>query len=331
MTRNLHNTDYIFQPKRGLAANLNTTANKNSAVDGELAYTTDRKQLWVFNGTEYEEVNKYTTYFFNSSGSQSGNRFNSWANMIDSIDGREVRIQFEQNETLPAGAYDISFQTWLGNGQNPDAGGLTITIPTGVTFTASTNWKAESGLNINSTSSAPIITTNVPTTYTFDRADIRSSTAEFFKFTGDGLYLFSVANGFGIKDGGYEVIKVDGASAYGAVLVISEQGVDARVDNDTIRSTAEIVFLHLKQSASARSAYSTHTNIYAGSSLTDLSFANAKVIGFPDGNPTNIVSDNVYDALAELAAPLAAGVSGSFTTVDGKTVTVTDGIITAIV
>lgn len=333
MSRNLHNTDYIFQPKRGLAEDLNTTASKNSAVTGELAYTTDRKQLWVFNGSEYEEVNKYPAYFYNSSGSQSGNRFNSWADLMDSVDGREVRIQFEQDETIPTGAWDVSFQTWVGNGQNPGLGGVIITIPTGVTFTGSINWTCISGIDIRSTSTSPIVTTNVPTSYVFDRTDIRCSTAEFFKFTGDGLYAFSVGSGFGFKDGGYEVVNVDGATDYGAIVVIVEQDTDARVEDDTVRSVDPIVYLHLKQSSEARTVYATQTNIEVTSVQSLVSFANAAVIAFPDGNPAGISSDNVYDALAELAAPLAlgTGVSGSFTTVDGKTVTVTDGIITAIV
>lgn len=61
---NLHNQDYQIKLKQGTQANINATATKNQAIEGEPHYTTDSKVLYTFDGT----VNK-----------QSGMRFTSTA------------------------------------------------------------------------------------------------------------------------------------------------------------------------------------------------------------------------------------------------------------
>jgi len=52
---NLHSQDYIIKLKQGLAASINATATKNSAVQGEPHYTTDTKELYIFDGTNNEQ------------------------------------------------------------------------------------------------------------------------------------------------------------------------------------------------------------------------------------------------------------------------------------
>lgn len=46
----------ILKFKSGLASNINATATKAQAVEGEPHYTTDTHQLYVFNGTENCQV-----------------------------------------------------------------------------------------------------------------------------------------------------------------------------------------------------------------------------------------------------------------------------------
>lgn len=48
---NMHGTDYQIKLKQGTFANINTTATKNSAVQGEPHYTTDTKALYIHDGT----------------------------------------------------------------------------------------------------------------------------------------------------------------------------------------------------------------------------------------------------------------------------------------
>lgn len=52
----VHNQDFILRVRQGLASAIGGTAAKNTGVEGELAYTTDSKQIHVHNGTQYNQV-----------------------------------------------------------------------------------------------------------------------------------------------------------------------------------------------------------------------------------------------------------------------------------
>lgn len=49
----LHSNNFTLLLKRGTLANLNTANNKSIAVQGEPAYTTDSKQVYIFDGTDF--------------------------------------------------------------------------------------------------------------------------------------------------------------------------------------------------------------------------------------------------------------------------------------
>jgi hypothetical protein len=53
---NLHDTDYQIKFKQGLFANVSTTATLNSAITGEPHYTTDTKDLYVFDGSAMQLI-----------------------------------------------------------------------------------------------------------------------------------------------------------------------------------------------------------------------------------------------------------------------------------
>lgn len=56
MSRKLNSTDYAIQLKQGLSANVNSTANNDSSVEGEMAYTTDSKQLYIHDGASFKQA-----------------------------------------------------------------------------------------------------------------------------------------------------------------------------------------------------------------------------------------------------------------------------------
>ena len=238
----------------------------------------------------------YYQYIYNSSGSQSGNRYNSWSDLIAAIDGREARIQFEQNETLPAGAWNIDYHIWLGNGNNPDdPNTIAITIETGTTFSSAINWQCYNGLNINSTSVNPVYVQTIPHTYLFDRTAISTENVEFVKVTTSGLVAVGVANGFGLYagtdddlPGAYEVFNIDSAP-YSTIMVVSKQGIAPTFENNTIRSTVPIIYGWLTQSSEANAGSPTHANLNGSSinfasSSTGGYFTNASVITWLGGD-----------------------------------------------
>ena len=53
---NLHDQKYRLKFKQGLATNINTTATKNMAVEGEPHWTTDTDILYIFNGSNNTRV-----------------------------------------------------------------------------------------------------------------------------------------------------------------------------------------------------------------------------------------------------------------------------------
>lgn len=225
----------------------------------------------------------YYQYIYNSNGSQGGNRYNSWSDMITAIDGREARIQFEQSETLPAGAWNIDYHTWVGNGNNPDdPNTVTITIETGTTFSSAINWQCQNGLNITSTSTNPVYVQTVPHTYLFDRTAISTENVEFIKVTCAGLVAVGVANGFGLYagtdddlPGAYEVFNIDSAP-YSTIVVVTKQGVAATFENNTVRSTVPIIYGWLTQSSEANAITPTHANMNGSS----INFASSTTAGY---------------------------------------------------
>jgi len=53
---NLHDQDLVIRFKRGLVANINATATKNLAVEGEPHWATDTDQLYIYDGAQNVQV-----------------------------------------------------------------------------------------------------------------------------------------------------------------------------------------------------------------------------------------------------------------------------------
>ena len=57
----LHDHDFAIQIKSGLAANINATATKNVAVEGEPHWATDTNDLYVFDGAANQLIGGAST------------------------------------------------------------------------------------------------------------------------------------------------------------------------------------------------------------------------------------------------------------------------------
>ena len=80
----------------------------------------------------------YETFIYNSAGTQTGNRYNSWSDLMTAITKQEgaKTIQFEQDETIPAGAWNLDYVTLKGNGLEYNAGGYTLTFGDSTTISS---------------------------------------------------------------------------------------------------------------------------------------------------------------------------------------------------
>lgn len=252
-------------------------------------------------------VNTYDQYIYNSSGGQTGNRYNSWSDLMDRIHDEEgdIRVFLEQDETIPAGAYNLDRVGFIGNGLNYASGGITLTFPTGVTVTS---WEQgalvrATGMKLLSTSNAPIWTFSGPTVFSLTNAFIASTTSEFLKQeTTGGLTVFALADGSVIEDNGYEVFNTT-VAAFTTILIVAETGVTSGAHNDTLRSTNSVVFGELKQSSQVSLQFATHTNLVIGSDFSALSSDSRLIIYDPTGTTLSAVT--VQAAITELDGDMA--------------------------
>lgn len=112
-----------------------------------------------------------TAFVFNSSGSSGGNRFNSWSALMSalgSFDGPKA-VVFEPNaatraatgglfdEVIPAGNWDLTGVTLLGNGVDWIAGGSVNVCLSGVTTLAGDELRIGAGLLVIGQLSGPLI------------------------------------------------------------------------------------------------------------------------------------------------------------------------------
>lgn len=225
----------------------------------------------------------YQTFIYNSSGSQSGNRYNNFADLMTATSKQEgyKLIYIEQNETLPAGAYNFDYVEFRGNGKSYDSGGFTVTFPTGVTITSWT-FGVVNSLRFRSTSTSAIYTASGGFLVQFDiQAELWTTTAEFILNTGGGQCILSLGRAGRIRDDGYEVFATT-AAAFGCILVIT-RGDSTTVANETVRSTNAIVFLDLVQSTLidlyTTGFPSTHSNLTIGVDFSGIQNLRSTIIG----------------------------------------------------
>ena len=194
----------------------------------------------------------YSVFVFNSSGTQSGNRFNSWSDLMTAItkqSGSKLII-FEADYTVPAGTYNLDDVTLKGNGLEYTSGGYTLTFGDNTTISSWVNRKV-SDLRILSTSTTGnIVTDSVPVVNNFEALSHCHSTAyPFFKFTGSGQYIIALNNNarWTKLSGGVENVDVT-SSAFACQLILSRGKGSAPIAN-TFKSTNTVIFVDVLSDA----------------------------------------------------------------------------------
>lgn len=272
-----------YLPSGGTAGQILT---KDSAADHDASW----------------HIAPYAYFYFNSSGSQGGNRFNDWDDLfvaLGSIDGAK-KVTFEQDETMPSGAYDMTDVTFGGN-RNP--GDISVTLANGVTFTTWPRGGLTDCLTMSSDSNSAIMDVDSGTELIacgFTSAFASQNTPFFVTHT-TGQLILPCSDGGSIQNssagalGGSAVIEADNT---GGSLYLPQTGTSPSMDNNVL--TGDGTALRLRQTVVTDSTLGNTQTGFTGTFLT-LIFTEAVNLGYDPSGTINLTATNVQDAIDQLA------------------------------
>ena len=259
----------------------------------------------------------YDVFIYKSTGSQVGNRYSSWSDLMTAITKQEGDkiIVFEQDETIPSGSWNLDYVTLKGNGLEYNAGGYTLTFGDSTTISS---WKNPSfnSLLLKSTSTTGHICTF---TYGFNLlcdtvSNVQSSSSyEFFASSYAGQNIITVRNSARwLLVGGStkELFKFTGSAFAQQVILLRGDG--AVVQNNTLSSTNSQILIDIIGSVNQNLASypSTHSGFTTGFFLP-LTLTNVAALAYY--TKTKAVADSPYTLLSEDGYLRANAVGGNMT------------------
>lgn len=226
----------------------------------------------------------YETFIYNSAGTQTGNRYNSWSDLMTAITKQEgaKTIQFEQDETIPSGSWNLDYVTLKGNGLEYNAGGYTLTFGDSTTISS---WltPAFSSLLLKSTSTTGHICTF---TTAFNLlcdtvSNVQSSSSyEFFSSSYAGQNIIALRNSarWSLVGGSTKALFKFSGSAYGQQVILA-RGDGSVVQHNTLSSTNAQILVDIVSSVNqnlasypiTNSAFTVGAGVYL--TLTNISAA----------------------------------------------------------
>lgn len=282
-----------------------------SVEDGTVVWQQDTMEHWTYvdAATPYwTRNNTYHQFIYNSSGIQGNNRYNNWSDLMTDIASEEGSriILFEQNETIPAGAWNLDNVELRGNSIEYDQGGFTLTFGDSTTISSWENPRI-TGIRLLSTSATgPIWSPTGALVFAMtNTSHVHATTEPFIEHSGGGQMILSLDSGarWRLLSGGVEMLH-DTSSAFGCTLIVS-RGKGATVENDTISSDNAVIFIDVVQDTNndvVTSGFpSTHTNLVIGFGLP-LYLTDANALGFDPTGLAIVTSDQTQEAIAELDA-----------------------------
>jgi len=259
----------------------------------------------------------YDVFIYKSTGAQTGNRYNSWSDLMTAIQKQEgaKTIFFEQDETIPAGSWNLDYVTLRGNGSEYNAGGFTITFGDNTTISS---WlvPAVHSLLLKSTSTTGHICT-FSVAFNFINqvvSNIQSSSSyEFFasSYAGQNIIAVQDSGRFSLVGGSTkELFKFTGGAF--AQTVIVSRGDGATVANNTLSSTAGQVRLDIVGSVNQNLANypSTHTN-FTTAFFLPLNLTNVSALAFYGVTITS--ANSPYTLVSEAGALYCNSAGGDIT------------------
>lgn len=244
----------------------------------------------------------YDNYIYNSSGAQSGNRYNSWSDLMAEVSsGQEgqTRITFEQNETLPVGTWNLDYVIFCGDGSVAVLGGLVITIPDGFVLGGSGEWvngSLEGGIGIEYTANTTLITYSAGIkTFSLNFGNVIACTnASFFDINAGVACIFRLNIGSQLMNDGYEPVTIESGGMNYVIMGSS----NATIGNDIFRGEVDsgAGLIIVDSPASAVDPARTDANL-TGSYFVNLA-SNAYNVAFNAGM-SGMTSTDVNSAIIE--------------------------------
>lgn len=259
----------------------------------------------------------YETFIYKSTGAQLGNRYNSWSDLMTAITKQEgpKTIQFEQDETIPAGAWNLDYVTLRGNGNEYNAGGYTLTFGDNTTISS---WLTPSfdSLLLKSTSTTGHICTFTTATSLacFNVSNVQSSaTYEFFasSYAGQTVITLQDSARWLLIGTSIALIKFTGGAYTQQMLLYRSDG--AVTTNNTISTTNAQIFIPIIGSVNINNASypSTHTGMAAGFVLVPLTLTNVSALSYYP--QTKAFADTPYTLVSECGYLRCNAVGGNMT------------------
>lgn len=259
----------------------------------------------------------YDVFVYKSTGSQTGNRYNSWSDLMTAIAKQEgsKTIFFEQDETIPAGSWNLDYVTLRGNGNEYNAGGYTLTFGDNTTISS---WLVPSfnSLLLKSTSTTGHICT-FTTSFSLlceTVTNVQSSSSyEFFasSYAGQNIIALNNSARWSLVGGSTKALFKFTGSAFSQQVILS-RGDGSVVQNNTLSSTNSQIYIDIIGSVNqnlanypgTHSAFTVGVGVYLG--LTNASAINFYV-------QTKAVADSPYTLVSEAGYLRCNAVGGNMT------------------
>lgn len=259
----------------------------------------------------------YDVFIYNSTGAQSGNRFNSWSDLMTAIAKQEgaKTIVFEQDETIPAGSWNLDYVTLKGNGLEYNAGGYTITFGDNTTISSWLNPSFHSLLLKSTSTTGHICTFTYAINLLCDTvSNVQSSSSyEFFTSSYAGQNIIALRNSarWSLVGGSTKALFKFTGSAFGQQVILS-RGDGAVVQNNTLSSTNSQILIDIIGSVNQNLAKYpiTNTGFTAGATVL-LTLTNISATGYY--TETKAVADSPYTLLSEVGYLRCNAVGGAMT------------------
>lgn len=259
----------------------------------------------------------YNTFVYKSTGVQTypfGNRFNSWPALmavLQRLEGAKT-IQFEQDETIPPGSYNLDNVTLKGNGQEYNAGGYTLTFGDNTTISSWINPSFNSLLLKSTSTTGHICTFSYAFSLLMDTvSNIQSSSSyEFFNSTYAGQNIIAIRNSarFSLVGGSTKALFKFSGGAFTQQVIIS-RGEGAVLTNNTLSSTNAQILIDIIANVNGNLAnYPIANTSFTTGFFLPLALTNVSALAFYTKTLTN--ADSPYTVKSEdgyLRCDAAAG------------------------